>query len=201
MAAAWSRSQGAAVPRSEEEGIEEPDGWQLPVAGRWSSPQLPAADGGPELPRPAAGAAAAAREWRRSLLTIGLCAAMAGTVAAAGLGLSGESARVQGLRASVQALEGQDELLLARLGALQSPQRVEQEAIARLGLAHPAGYVPVPVLSAGGPLPPPPAHQAVLQLPLPPGPPPGSPAQLWQSLRLWAARSGRTLSQLWRRVA
>lgn len=147
-------------------------------------------------PRPGrAHAARVAAELRQSLTAIGLCMVMGGLLTVVAVHISAQADAVQAAQGQIAALTGQTQQLEAQLAALESPARIEYQAITRLGLERPAAYVPVPevpVVIRSRPQAPP--TSALEVLPVAPGPVPGSVVSLWRVAR-------HTLTGLWRRVA
>ncbi len=130
---------------------------------------------------------------RRGLLAIVLAGAMAAAAASGSIAVAQEQFAVDGTRTQIQHLQGQNRRLVAQLAELQSPQRIESEAVDQLGMQRPAGYAPVAVQ----PVPPAAvrgaAHTVQVTLPVPNGPAPGGVRSIVR-----ATVSGA--QALWRRV-
>jgi|GEM_PF-4132741 len=138
--------------------------------------------------KPRAGA-----ELRRGLVAIALVGAMAAAAVAGSVAVAQQGFAVDGARAQIQRLQGQNRQLVAQLAELQSPQRIESEAIDRLGMQRPAGYVPVaaqpvPAAPSGGA-----AATAQATLPVPAGPAPGGARAVARSTLVG-------VQALWRRI-
>jgi hypothetical protein len=176
---------------SGEAAVGESDGWWPAPAPEPVAPEraLPPARR-PDRLR----AQEAARRLRRGLAVVGACGAVGLALAWGALAVSLQANGVQAMQQRLAAVLATDQRLQAQWAELDSPARIQALAVDRLGLQRPAAYVPVPVV----PVVPAPAAgrsaSAVVRLPVPPGPLPGSPAALWTHLR--AAVSG-----LWRRIA
>ena len=195
MSAIQSGAEGTLYPGRDSAAPALHPAWAPPAP----APSLPEPQPQPRRRvRPRSGRSKAAA-LRRGLLAIALAGGMAALCAVGSVAVAEQGYAVDRAQAEVATLQDANRQDAARLAQLENPQRIQREAVDRLGMHQPAGYVPVAPVQAPPPAPPAPPQTAQAVLPVPAGPAPGGAVADSQHIGAWASNVWRVVGSRLRR--
>lgn len=189
MSAIQSGAEGALYPGRDSAAPALQPGWAAPAPVRSRPETLPE----PRRRVRPRSVRAKADALRRGLAAIALAGGLAALCAVGSAAVAQASYAVDHAQAEVAALQDQNGQDAARLAQLQSPQRIQREAVDRLGMHRPAGYVPVVPVQAPPAPPPAPPKTAEAVVPVPAGPAPGGAVDVTRHVRGWTAATWRAV--------